>query len=594
MEIMNINIKVGFICGLLFSAQFLNSCTDNWLAPDPLSTLTPENVYVDEDGFESLLVTMRKNLKDEHYGFFSWSTAEYVSSDLAVGGYGPDFSFLTPTGTPERYPVDDMFGDIYEYLKDPNVLISRIDEVKWQDQSVRNRLLAEAFWHRAYLYYRLIHSYGDVPWIGEELKGAKLDFTTHSRWTILDKIQRDLEWAVEWMPESAPPRVPTKYAGWHLLAKIYLANTEFDKAIEAATNVINGPFVLMTNRFGSWSDDPSRNVIWDLFRHENIHNGQNTETILGFVDRAEAPEEARRYRSLAANFNPHWWDVKDEDGQRGIEYPSALMDTVMRGQGITVSNKYYQYKIWGDENNSWETTADLRRSDINWIEMREIRYNVKDSPNFGERIDQRWSTPSDTTLRWFPWPHYKTYNPTSQEESTWGGGNGDWYLFRLAETYLIRAEAYYWNDQLSQAAADINKVRLRANASSITGADVTVDYIFDERARELYMEEPRHTELVRVSNIMARLNINGYDLESIGQQSWWYDRVMRVNDLYNQPPGTWWSSQSVTIEPYNIYWPIPQNIITANTQGTINQNYGYEGYQNNIEPLDTIEDTIEK
>src|SRR5690625_4825104 len=109
----NININVWYICGLMCLAQLLNSCADNWRAPEQLSTFTPENVYVDEDGFESLLVTMRKNIKDEHYGFFSWSTAEYVSSDLAVGGKGPDFSFLTPRGTPERYPLDSMFGYIY-------------------------------------------------------------------------------------------------------------------------------------------------------------------------------------------------------------------------------------------------------------------------------------------------------------------------------------------------------------------------------------------------------------------------------------------------------------------------------------------------
>jgi hypothetical protein len=66
-------------------------------------------------------------------------------------------------------------------------------------------------------------------------------------------------------------------------------------------------------------------------------------------------------------------------------------------------------------------------------------------------------------------------------------------VYRLAETYLIRAEAYYWKGQLGLAADDINTVRERSHALPITAADVTLDYIFAERARELYLEEMRHT-----------------------------------------------------------------------------------------------------
>jgi hypothetical protein len=163
-------------------------------------------------------------------------------------------------------------------------------------------------------------------------------------------------------------------------------------------------------------------------------------------------------------------------------------------------------------------------------------------------------------------------------------------VFRLAGAYLIRAEAYYWKNQLDLAANDINKVRARAKALLITASDVTIDYIFDERARELYTEEPRHSEMVRVSNIMAILNIGGYNLENFSQKNWWYDRLMRVNDIYDIPPGTWWRSQTPRIEPYNVYWPIPQSVITANTLGTINQNVGYVGAENNVPPLETIEE----
>ena len=361
-----------------------------------------------------------------------------------------------------------------------------------------------------------------------------------------------------------------------------------DGAVAAATEVIEGPYALMENRFGSSANDPVRNVIWDLHRHDNINILQNTETILGLVDRAEAPDGARNNQNLAANFMPHYWDVPDETGTRGIVYPSDMMDTLMRGQGIIVASSFYQFDLWGDNTYTWQTTPDLRRADINWIEMSEIRYNRPGSPNFGETIRQLWPNASDTTLRWYSWPHYLTYNPSNQEESTWSGGNGDSYVFRLAETYLLRAEAYFWLDQHALAANDINKVRARSQAPLISAGDVTIDYIFDERARELYAEETRHSEMVRVSNIMARLNLGGYTLDNLSQKSWWYDRLMAVNDLYTVPEGLWWRGQTPRIQPYNIYWAIPQSVITANTLGKINQNEGYQGGESNVPPLDTI------
>src|SRR5690554_1142778 len=224
----------------------LGSCAEDWLTPDPLSFLAPENVYVDEAGFEAILITLRKNLQYESTGNRHPLSMEHASSDLAIPLVQADFTRNTPSNS-EFFPFLTYFNNVYEFIKNANILISRIDDVEWEDESVRNRLLGEAYWHRAYWYYRLINSYGDVPWIGEELTGAKLDFQTHSRWTILEKIQQDLEQAAQWLPEQAATLGDvTKGAANHLLTKVYLANAEFDKAIFAATDVINGPYALMT------------------------------------------------------------------------------------------------------------------------------------------------------------------------------------------------------------------------------------------------------------------------------------------------------------------------------------------------------------
>ncbi|GAB3162788.1 hypothetical protein GCM10027291_01180 [Telluribacter humicola] len=487
-----------------------------------------------------------------------------------------------------------MFNKSYEFIKNANVLISRIDNVKWENEAVRNRLLAEAYWHRAYWYYRLVHSYGDVPWIGEELIGAKLDFATYSQSAILKKIQSDLEYSVQWLPEK--PAVLgnlTKGAANHLLAKVYLANLEYDKSIAAASSVINGPYALMKERFGVDANDPSRNVLWDLHRRDNKNNPQNTETIYTTVDRPDAPPGAWSDGAYTMrNYTPSWWKILDGRGSRACNWNTPTGDTLGIGNGDVRTNDYFHYQIWNGPNYSWQTTTDLRRADINWIEMgkmvSEIKGCLNGSPMNGLQLNKSlYGSLVDTTDTWYPWPIYKTFIPTPNTVQPWGG-QSDMYVFRLAETYLLRAEAYYWKGQNSLAADDINMVRKRAKAPLISASDVTIDYIFDERARELYIEEPRHSEMVRVSFIMAKENKNGYSLANFHQKNWYHDRVMRVNEHYRTPLFTWFANVA-DMQPYHTLWPIPQSVITANTLGRINQNVGYDGAANNVPPLETIE-----
>ena len=584
-----LNLFLPLICILLV----LVSCSEDRLEPEPLSFLTPENVFIDQAGFESVLITLRKNLSYETTGWGHPMAGEYAASDLAVPTYAADFTRLTPSYG-YRFRYLEYFDRAYEFIKNANVLISRIDDIEWEDQEVRNRLLGEALWHRAYWYYRLVHSYGNVPWIGEELSGAKLDFQTYSRKAILDQLQKDLQFAAENLAESPAilGDVP-KGAADHLLAKVYLANTQFQKAIEAATEVIDGPYSLMTERFGDDADNPDYNVIWDLHRYRNINNSQNTETIYSTIDRPDAPPEAWSDGVYSSrNYAPSYWKVLDAAGNRACNWDTSSGDTLGIGNGDVRLNHYYQYRIWEDESFAWNETPDLRRADANWVEMGEVLAEITtcdpESPNFGEPLTKElYGSLADTTDTWWSWPQYITFVPTPNDRLP-VGGQADWYIFRLAGTYLLRAEAYFWEGQLAEAASDINIVRERAGAPPIEAGDVTIDFILDERARELFAESPRHSEMVRISYIMAELGINGYSLDNFSKSNWYYDRVMEYNHLY-QPPKLEWYGNTATLEPYHALWPIPQSVITANTLGTINQNEGYAGSGNNAPPVETIE-----
>ena len=233
----------------------------------------------------------------------------------------------------------------------------------------------------------------------------------------------------------------------------------------------------------------------------------------------------------------------------------------------------------------------MRRGDTNWVDKHEVYYTNPTSVDYDKPVNLKYlASATDSNLVLFPMCHYKTYVPMGNPTAAKYGGNGDWYVFRLAETYLIRAEANYWLNRNDLAAADINTIRQRANAVPIQASEVNIDYIMDERARELYIEEKRHNELVRVAFTLASLNRDGYSLSNFSQKNYWHDRLMAKNHFYNSNPPIGFSySGTALAEPYHALWPIPDQVITANTGARINQNPGYVGSENNVAPLEVVE-----
>ena len=566
----------------------LSSCNEEWLDPNPKSFYAPENVYINISGFEAALVTVRRDLKEDFYGDRGNLTISQCGTDIGDMVWQPPMTQLTPTGGLYTDYIGP-FGEIYGFIKNINVPISRINDIEWESKEDRNEILAEAIFYRSYWYNQLTHMYGDVPFVAREIKEPKLDFKTHSKFAVLERIQSDLEWAVDWLPESPPKYKPSKYAGLMLLAKIYLANTEFEKAKNALTTVIDeGGYSLMRERFGSVKDQASYNVLWDLHRPENKALAENTESIFLLIDRGDAPAGAMHSVGTYSyrNWAPTWWLgtlVHDSEGKAGTmtTFPDGTNTPQYvrfgRGNPDQTTTPWFNYELWNDGVHNYKNTPDLRRADSNWIDNNEILYNNPSSVNYGEPLNPEWfADPGDTLMSLFPFPYYKIHIPHVPEyEGRIMGGHSDWYVFRLAEAYLMRAEAYYWLDQPGDAANDINVVRERANAIPVSASDIDIDFIFDERARELYLEEHRKNELVRASYIMAQLGRNGYNMDNFSQNNWFYDRVMDRSFFYQQPlkDGTYTMLQEM--EPYHVHYPIPHSIVADNTKGVINQNEGY-------------------
>lgn len=555
---------------------FLISCGEDFLEIKPLSIYTPENIYVDKAGFEGVLVNLRKNLRDDFYGEGGGLASELIASDIAISANKAQAAIhnfdtqVIPTGTGATYDFHEIWDRGFKQIRNANIILARIDNGHFDSEEIKNAIIAEAYFHRAYWYYRLINLFGDVPFLNKEYTEPKFDFYTHSRKAILKKIAEDMTFAVQWLPETAVPGAVSQGAGYHLFAKIQLANCDFDGAIQSASAVIEGgEYKLMTERFGVDASDPLYNVIWDLHQKENKSSSSNEEGILVVQDRYGFPDaEVSGGTKSMRRYVPSWWQnyIKDPDGKRGMidSQGNEFLIKVGRGVGYVRPCNYHNYEIW--EN----AEKDLRHDNkVNWFSVDKFIYNNPASAYYGQQVNIKYTNPGDTIHCWYPFPYYKVYVEDEEFPDSPEGGHSDWYLFRLAETYLIRAEAYFWTNQNEKAAADINVVRTRANAPVITGNEVTIDYILDERARELFAEEFRKSEITRIAFIMAEKGINGYSLNNFSEKNYWYDRVMEKNEYYKADGKILWGTNVYKISPFHVLWPIPANAIDSNTGGVL-------------------------
>jgi hypothetical protein len=584
------------------------SCSEEFLEPKPLSFYAPENTFNDAQGMRGALVACLRNMRHEYYGDGSPIITEHIFSEVAVEGTtdksGPaqDLNLLiTPDAnlnSTDWNRIGWYWYEGYKGVKYANSVITRIDLPEWESEEERNEVLGMAYFHRAYRYYRLTQQFGDVPLVLIEYATPKLDFNSTKREVILQKIKEDLEFAQEWVPDGGDKGQVTKGAVSHLLTKVNLALGLFDDAIQSASNVIDGGvYALMTSRFGSSASDPTKNVTWDLHRPENKSLASNTEALMLVIDRINIEGNHDGGIQSMRQAVPFWGNnINTPNGNRGtLDIPGLEINTLVqigRGIGRMRGTPYHTKYIWDDPN-------DYRHAPGNWMEMEDLVYNnpnIKgEDPYYGEPLQFRDESGTvlvvDTIRSWFGWPHYKIYIPDPQRPQP-SGGNTDWYIFRLAETYLLRAEAYYWKDDLASAAADLNAVRTRANAAPYSPDQINIGTILDERARELYYEEPRKTELNRISYIFAQTgkvayNGKSYNMENFSQDNFYYDRMMETTDFYNKGVSTR-HGDTYTMSPYHVLWPIPADAINTNTQGQINQNQGYSGSENNVPPLTTL------
>jgi starch-binding outer membrane protein, SusD/RagB family len=597
---------------IVIAMMVLESCKKDWLEPKPLSFFSPDNTLIDAVGFNAALNGCARNLRDEWYGDGAPIISETIFSEVAVEGTddktGPAQNLdvqIKPDANLNSVDANKIgwyWNQEWVGVRLANTIISRLPAATAINDSIKNIIKGKAYFFRAYDYYRLTNQFGDVPCPLKELTNVKTNYATVKREVILQRMKKDLDSAVLWVPWKADRGDVNRGAIYHLLAKIDLALGLFDDAIAAASAVINnGTYKLMIARFGVDAGIATKNVIWDLHRPINKSAAANTEVLFLVTDALGNPGAfaggIQSMRQAAPGISIA--GIRTPNGGTGISPLANIeidnMQLYGRGIGRCRSTSYHYNEIWDDVN-------DLRHDSTsgNWMYMENLRYSEPKlkgtDPYYGQRL-RLYSAAgallcSDTLRQWYPWPHYKIYIP-DVENTPMRGGHTEWYVMRLAETYLIRAEAYVWKGDMANAAADVNKVRQRAGCAPYTAANMSIGTILDERARELYYEEGRKTELTRIAYLFAKTGktYNGktYSLTNFSASNFMVDRILEKNVFYRTNFITI-HQDMFKISQFHVLWPIPQAAISGNTDGRINQNIGYSGAELNVPPLDVIPD----
>jgi hypothetical protein len=565
--------KIFKITGILMLATFfaITSCDENdFLKEEPLAIYTVDNTLVTVADFQAAVNMLYKRpgqifIYSTHDGFF----ALYHGTDLGYCTAAFDrLNTYKATMVPENGLVNFIWDNSFFMVNQANLILARINDADIP-VAEKNVLHGEALFFRAFAYRILGNLFGGVPLITEEITAPRRDFVRATREETYRQAKSDLEEAVKLLGniDAIKDGKISKQMAQHLLAEIYISLGDYDNAAATATAVIDYPALkLMTERFGSKLSEPG-DVYSDLFKTGNQNRSSGNKESLWIQQYDYLNPATLSNDNWPWKFNPFYQNISiTVDGKAATAFKGVTAEKGGRGVAWMHPTDHVMFGIWeGDQN-------DMRISEHNII--RDFKIDNPASPAFGKWFVADGYSGKATARQWFPfvmkkitgdipedyWQRDASGNPLLTafgEHLVTNNGNStfrDMYMFRLAETYLLRAEAHLGKNNKVAAAADINVIRARVNAIPATSAEVDIDYLLDERLRELYYEEPRMLTLCRMGKLA--------------------ERNRKYNVSYTDVTGTY-ECAGTTIQDYHNLWPIPFSEIERNTEAVLEQNPGY-------------------
>jgi len=551
------------IVSLVLLLAMASGCGKDFLAADNKSNIAADDFFSTEAGYEQLVAASYASLRTIYsfpYVYLYSSGTDMFVQSAALPEALHQYRNLTPGET----TITTFYRDLYKAVQNCNIGLYYND--KTAEVATLPVRKGELQFLRAYYYFVMVQTFGGVAIVTERINEPILQFNRNSAAEVYDFIIKEMQEALNLVPEvAAEPGRVYKRAVRHFLAKVHLTRgyetfgtaQDFTTAASLADEAIQGqalstsfedlfypgnekdPEILFSVQYskaslleGGFSGGNAQYYFFGSymgsFPTSGAPNRGGSLVASFYTFDLFIPEDSRWEASFMVNFYEPYWAYYEQSGNR---------------DNLTIA-WYMKPK--------WETI-----SDEDWRAQDPAhRANTKIVP-YGpiwERLPTATSGDQTPSVKKFDDPASE-YGTSSKFTST-----RDLFLARLGETYLIAAEAHFKAGSPGTAADRINEVRRRAAkpgqeaAMAITAGDVDIDFILDERGRELLGEYHRWFDLKRTGTLVARTQLYNREIRN------WFDQGINP---FMGPDGQ-----------LKILRPIPASALLLN-EGEYAQNPGY-------------------
>lgn len=499
-----INHKIIVI--LLTAGVFTTSC-DSYLEEENKSSITIETGSSDPETFNQLVASVYQKARETttHYQPDMYYTLEDLGTDIVtrrstIQGVDEINDYVNMNSF--TWAVGVYWNNQYSIIAAANTAIDNAENIVGLDDSEKALGIAESKFFRAWSYFNLVENYGGVPLVLNQVTNGQTSYPRDTEEAVYTQIVQDLQDALAGVPStvSVYGRV-TKDAVRHLLSKVLLtrgyksfgSSSDFTEAASLAETVISSHPLVST--FASLVD---------------IGNQRNSEVIFSYlfgsnsVSRGWGNSKHMLYKFRFYDYPGLEKTVQGLGGMPTPFYYSLFEDSDERAAATFTRVNYATEDYVGDENGTpvnvaaGDTAIYFPKTVWTPTQIAAKRYRVI---NPGTYFQNNGVT--NTHFPMFTKFDDPTIPFTQPDQSS--QGERDMVMMRSGEAYLIAAEAYLGLNNTIDAAARLTSLRSRAGlTTAVVPGDVDLDFILDERARELTGEVNRWMDLKRTGKLIER------------------------------------------------------------------------------------------